>query len=51
MQQVEVIRSKEIPDYMPLARALLLKMQKCAEDPEILQRFEEWKRTRDAERR
>lgn len=46
--QVEIIRTNERPDYMPLARALLPKMQKAAEDPEILQKFEEWKRARDA---
>jgi len=49
--QVEIIRTNEQPDYMPLARALLPKMQKCAEDPEIWRRFEEWKKAREAERR
>ena len=46
--QVEVIRTNEQPDYMPLARALLPKMQKCAEDPEFMERFMEWKKARDA---
>lgn len=47
--QVEIIRTNERPDYMPLARALLPKIRECAEDPEFMQRFEEWKRARDAE--
>ena len=48
--QVEIIRTNERPDYMPLARALVPKMQKCAEDPEFMARFEEWKRAREKER-
>lgn len=49
--QVEIIRTNEQPDYMPLARALLPKMQKLREDPEFMERFLEWKKARDAERR
>lgn len=48
--QVEIIRTNERPDYMPLARALVPKMQKCAEDPEFIRQFEEWKRAREKER-
>lgn len=49
--QVEIIRTNERPDYMPLARALLPKIRESAEDPEFMERFQEWKKARDAERR
>jgi hypothetical protein len=49
--QVDVIRTPENPDYMQIARALLPKMKEAAEDPEIMERFREWKKARDAERR
>ena len=49
--QVEIIRTNERTDYMPLARALLPKIRECAEDPEFMERFLEWKKARDAERR
>lgn len=48
--QVEIIRTNERPDYMPLARALLPKIRECAEDPEFIRQFEEWKRAREKER-
>ena len=48
--RTEAFRTHERPDYMPLARALLPKIRACAEDPEYMKRYEEWKRERNGQK-
>ena len=44
--QVEKIRA-EAPDYRPLARALLPKIREAAEDPDMMEEYEDWKKRRE----
>ena len=41
----------EAPDYTPLARVLLPKIREAAENPEMMRRFEEWKKERETQNR
>ena len=47
--RVEAFRSRETPDYMVLARALLPKIREAFQNPEYEKAFQEWKRKRETE--
>ena len=47
VERVEVIRTGERPDYLPIARALLPKIRKAAEDPDFIRGYEKWKKERE----
>ena len=46
--RVEAFRTHEKPDYMPLARLLLPKIREKLDDPEFMERYQEWKKAREA---
>ena len=47
--RVEAFRSRETPDYMVFARAILPKIREAYQNPEYEKAFQEWKRKREAE--
>lgn len=45
---MEQVKEKNRPDYMAMARCLLPKIRKAAEDPEFMKAYQEWKKAREA---